>query len=103
MSERTRVRSAQRAASAWRIVLGSMNRTSSETTWNSSTSWTPRSRKKATSRSTSSSGAVEEGGGPLAQFPRRAGAGRDADDALSLQPLVGDLLLVVDQLRVGAL
>ena len=49
---------ARAAASAWRIVFGSMKRTSSRMTSNSETSSVPRARKKSTSRCTSSSGAL---------------------------------------------
>ena len=79
---------ASRAASACRIVFGSMKRTSSRMTSNSATSSVPRARKKSTRRVTSSSGALA---------PER-----DADHARALEPLVADLALVVDQVRVGA-
>ena len=46
------------AASAWRIALGSMKRTSSETTSSSRTSAVPRARNSSTRRWTSSSGAL---------------------------------------------
>ena len=57
------------AAIAWRNVLGSMNRTSSWTTRNSSTDSTPRSRKKSTSRWTSSSGALAPEVIPTVRLP----------------------------------
>ena len=76
------------AASAWRIVLGSMKRTSSWTTSSSSTSV--------------GAPVVEESHEPLHELLGRAGAGRDPHDPLALQPLLADLGLVVDQVRVGA-
>ena len=57
------------AARAWRIVLGSMKRTSSWTTSNSSTCSVPRARKKATRRWTSSSGALAPEVMPTTRVP----------------------------------
>ena len=42
---------------------------------------------------------AEEADQPLHELLRRAGAGRDADDALALEPLLLDLRRVVDQVR----
>ena len=60
------------AASAWRIVLGSMKRTSSWTTSNSATSC--------------DAALAEEVDEALDELLGRAGARRDADDALALEP-----------------
>ena len=57
------------AATAWRITLGSMKRTSSCTTSSSRTSLVPRSRKKSTSRWTSSSGALAPEVIPTTRLP----------------------------------
>ena len=57
------------AARSSRMRLGSMKRTSSRTTSNSDTSSTPRSVKKATSRSTSSSGALAPDEMPTTRLP----------------------------------
>ena len=64
-------------ASAWRIVLGSMKRTSSWTTSSSCTSSVPRSRKNCDEA--------------LDELLGGAGAGGDADDAHAVEPLLADL------------
>ena len=80
-----RVAQLWRAASAWRIVFGSMKRTSSRSTSNSSTSLRP--------------ARAEEVDEPLNELLRRARARGDADDARVLEPLLAHLRLVVDQVR----
>ena len=82
------LRYASRAAIAWRTVFGSMKRTSSRITSNSETSL--------------GAALAEERDEALDELLGRAGAGGDADHALALEPLVADLALVVDQVRLGA-
>ena len=77
-----------RSASALRISLGSMKRTSSWTTSNSETSL--------------GAALAEEVDEPLHQLLGRARAGGDPHHALALEPLLLHLALVVDQVRVGA-
>ena len=77
-----------RRATASRICLGSMKRTSSRTTSNSEMSLTPRARKKSTSS--------------LHEVLGRARARGDAHHAPALQPLLLHLARVVDQVRLGA-
>ena len=81
------VRSAEPPAAAGR-PSGSMKRTSSRRTSKSLTSSVPRSRKNCDE--------------PLDERLGRAGAGRDADDARALEPLLLHLGLVVDQVGGGA-
>ena len=76
------------ARSAAGSPSGSMKRTSSRSTSNSATSSVPRARKKLDQA--------------LDELLRGARAGRDADDAGAVEPLLAHLELVVDQVRVGA-
>ena len=82
------VTSAEALAIAWRMALGSMNRTSSCTTSSSSTSL--------------GAARAEELDEPLHELLGGAGAGGDPDDPLAVEPLLADLELVVDQVGVGA-
>src|SRR3954465_4982630 len=82
---------------AWRMALGSMKRTSSWTTWNSSTSWQPRARKNSTRRWTSSSGALAPDEIPTTRRPPTPAP--PAPAAAQPRPLgLGD---VVEEVRVG--
>ena len=81
-------RYAPRAAMACRTVFGSMKRTSSRMTSNSETSSVPRSRKNATRRWTSSSGALAPEVMPTTRLPSSHSS--------------RTWRLVVDQVRLGA-